>query len=96
MDKIGAICCQFQILRGSSHLEIQYGIIECYKHYFEKVIVYLNYDDDKSIDVMTEREKFDDIVEDSLVKSSGWHLVPSHTEYKTNAKWFYYSNVVEL
>ena len=65
MHEAGAICYQFRILRENSHLEIQYSIFECYKRSFEKVIVYLNYEDDKNIDVMTERKKFEDIVEDS-------------------------------
>ena len=73
-------------------------LIECYKHFYEKAIVYLNYDNDKNIHVKTEREKFEDIVEDSLLKCSGWYLVPSYTEYKVNPKqrWFDYSNVVEF
>ena len=45
---------------------------------------------------MAEREKFEDTVEDCLLKSSGWYLIPSYTEYKTNAKWFDYSNVAEF
>ena len=53
-----------------------------------KVIVYLNYSDDKNIHVKTEREKFEDIVGDSLLKNFGWYLVPKNTEHKTNAKWF--------
>ena len=62
----------------------------------EKVIVYLNYDNDKNIDIKSEREKSEDIVEDSLLKNFGWYLVPKYTEHKTNAKWFDYSNVVEF
>ena len=96
MDEVDAVCLQFQILRENSHLEIQYSIIECYKHSFERMIVYLNYDDDKKIDVMTEREKFEDIVEDSLPKSSSWNLIPSYTEYKVNAKQFDHSNIVDI
>ena len=60
------------------------------------IIVYLNYDDDKNIYVMTEREKFQDIVEHSLLKNFGWYLVPKYTEYKTNEKWFEYRNCIEF
>ena len=96
MDKVGVICRQLQILRENSHLEIQYSITECYEHSYEKVIVYLNYDDDKNIDIKTEREEFKDIIEDSLLKNSGWYLVPSYTENKTNKRWFDHNNLVEL
>ena len=77
-------------------MNIDYSLIKYYKHSFEQVIIYLNYDNDKNIDVMTEREKFEDIVEDSLLKNFGWYLVPKYTEYKANEKWFEYSNVVEF
>ena len=96
MEDVGTVCRQFKLLRENYHLNIDYSLIECYKHSLEKVIVYLNYDDNKNIDVMTEREKFEDIVEDSLLKHFGWYLVLKYTEYKTNAKWFEYSNVVEV
>ena len=90
MEEIGPVSRQFQILRENCDLNIQYSIIECYKHSFEKAIVYLNYDDDKNIDIMTEREKFEDIVEDS------WYLIPTYTDYSVNTKWFNYSNVFEF
>ena len=45
---------------------------------------------------MTEREKFENIVEDSLLKNFGWYVVPKYTEYKANARWFEYSNVIEF
>ena len=44
---------------------------------------------------MTEREKFEDILEDSLLKSLGWYLFPSYTEYKVNAKQFDQTNIVD-
>ena len=96
MEELGTVYRQFQILRDNCDLNIQYSIIEYYKHSYEKAIVYLNYDGDKNIDDMTEREKFEDIVEGSLLKGSGWYLVPSYIEYKVNRKWFDYSNVVEF
>ena len=83
-------------MRENSHLEIQYSITGCYKHSYEKAIVYLNYDDDKNIDIKTKREKFKDIVKDALLKNSGWYFVPSHTEYKINKRWFGHNNVVEF
>ena len=45
---------------------------------------------------MTETEKFEDIVEDSLLKNFGRYVVPKYTEKKTDGKWFQYSNVVEF
>ena len=45
---------------------------------------------------MTEREKFENIVEDSLLKNFGWYVVPKYTEYKVNARWFEYSNFIEF
>ena len=50
--------------------------------------------DDKNIKITTEREKFQNIVEDSLLKNSSWYLVPTYAEYRVKAKWFDYSNVV--
>ena len=44
---------------------------------------------------MTEREKFEDILEDSLLKRLGWYLFPSYTEYKVNAKQFDQTNIVD-
>ena len=78
------------------HLNIDYSLIECYKHSFQKAIAYLNYDNDKNNDIMTEREKFEGIVEDFSLKIFGWYIVPKYVEYKTNAKWFEYSYVVEF
>ena len=92
MNEVGAI----SNLEGKQSFEVQYRITECYKHSYEKVIVYLNYDDDKNIDVKTEREKFEDIVEDSLLKNSRWYLVPCYTECKTNKRRFDHSNDVEF
>ena len=83
-------------LEGKLRLNIQYSIIECYKHFFEKAIVYLNYHDDKYIDIMTEREKFEDIIEDFLLKNSGCYLALTYTEYRVNAKWFDHNNVAEF
>ena len=45
-----------------------------------KAIAQLNYDDDKNMDIMTETEKFEDIVGDSLLKNFGWYVVPKYTE----------------
>ena len=86
MEDVSTVCRQLKRLRENSHLNIDDSLIECYKYLFERVIVYLNYDDDKNIDVMTEREKFEDIVKDSLLKNFGWYLVPKYTEYKTDTK----------
>ena len=80
-DDIKTVCSQFQFLRENYHLEITYSLIPCYKHSHEKAIVNLNFDDDKDIDIKVEKEKFEDIVDDLLLKNSGWYLVPSFTEY---------------
>ena len=56
----------------------------------------MNYSNDKNINIKTEKEKFEDIVDDSLLRNLGWYLVSANTEYKVKAKWFYYSNVVKF
>ena len=94
MEEIGTVCCQFQILRENCDLNIQYSIIECFKHSFEKAIVYLS--NKKNIDIMTEREKFQDIPKNSLLKSSDWYFVPTYAQYRVNAKWFDYSYFVKF
>ena len=71
MEEVSTVCRQFKLLRENCHLNIDYRLIGCYKHSFEKVIVYLNSDDNKKIEVTTEREKLEDIVEDSLLKNFG-------------------------
>ena len=96
MDDIRTVCCQFQLLRENFDLEITYSLITCFKHSREKAIVYLNFNDNSDIDIKVEREKFEDIVNDLLLKNSGWYLVPSFTEYKIKAKWFKFSNVIEF
>ena len=97
MDDISTVCNQFKLLKENCHLNINYSLIECYKHSFQKAIVYyLNYNSDKNIDIMAEREKFEDIVQDFLLKNFGWYIIPKYVQYKTNAKWFKYSLVVEF
>ena len=56
----------------------------------------MNYNNDKNINIKTEKEKFEDIIDDSLLRNLGWYLVSTYTEYKVKAKWFYYSNVVKF
>ena len=63
MEDISTACCQFKLLRDNCHLNIKYSLIECCIRWSEEAIVYWNYDDDKNIDVMTEREKFEDFVD---------------------------------
>lgn len=86
MDDIKTVCCQFQLLRENCDLEITYSLITCYKHSREKAIVYLNFDDNSDIDIKVEREKFECIVDNLLLKNSRWYLVPSFIEYKIKAK----------
>ena len=96
MQDVCVVCCQFKLLRENFRLNIKYSLIECYKHSIEKVIVYLIYGDDKSIDVKTETEKFENIIKDSLLKNFVWYIVPKYIEYKANAKLLEYDNVVEF
>ena len=56
----------------------------------------MNYSNDRNINIKTEKEKFEDIADDSLLRNLGWYLVSTYTEYKVKAKWFYYSNVVKF
>ena len=86
MEDISTICRQFK-LNENCHVNIGYSLIECYKHSFEKAIVYLNYDNNKHISIIFERETFEDIVEDFSLKNFFWYLVPKYVEYKTNARW---------
>ena len=90
LENISVVCCQFKLLRENCHWNIEYDLIECHKHSMKKVIFYLNYGN--NIGVKTEREKFEGILEGNF----GWYLFPKYTEYKTNAKWFEYNNVVEF
>ena len=81
MDEVGTVCCQFQLLRENCDLNISCIIKKCYKHSYEKAIIYLNYDDNKIIDIKTEGKKLEDIIDNSLLRNSGWYLVPKYVEY---------------
>ena len=81
MDEVGTVCCQFQLLRENCDLNISYIMKKCYKHSYEKAIIYLNYDDNKNIDIKTERNILEDIIDNSLLRNSGWYLVPKYVEY---------------
>ena len=41
-------------------------------------------------------EKFEDIVEDYLLKNSGLYIVPKYIEYRAKTKWFEHCNDVEF
>ena len=77
-----SVCHQFQFLGENCDLEITYSLIHCYNYLREKVIIYIIFDDYKDIGIKVEREKFEDIVDDLLLKNSGWYPVPSFIAYK--------------
>ena len=81
MKDVSAVCSQFKLLKENCHLNIEYSLIECYKHSIEMITVYLNYNDNKSIDVMNEKEKFENIVEDVLFKNLSIRLVRHSKRY---------------
>ena len=81
MKDVSAVCFQFKLLKENCHLNIEYSLIECYKHSIEMITVYLNYNDNKSIDVMNEKEKFENIVEDVLFKNLSIRLVHHSKRY---------------
>ena len=49
MEGISAVCRQFKLLRESCNLNIEYSLTEYFKHLTEKAIIYLNYDDKKTL-----------------------------------------------
>lgn len=81
MEDVNAVFRQFKRSSENCHLNIEYGLIECYKHSTEMITVYLNYNDNKSIDVMNEKEKFENIVEDVLFKNLSIRLVHHSKRY---------------
>ena len=81
MKDVSAVCFQFKLLKENCHLNIEYSLIECYKHSIEMITVYLNYNNNKSIDVMNEKEKFENIVEDVLFKNLSIRLVHHSKRY---------------
>ena len=93
MEGVRFACCQFKLLMENYTLNNEYSLIECYKPLMEKVIVHLNYSNDKIIDVKTEREKFEDIVKHSSLKEFGWYLFLKYTKYKANPKRLKYEDV---
>ena len=70
----------------------------CNKHKREKTIIYLNFDDDKNININLERKKFEEYVDQSSLKNTGWLVVPSFRKYEIEKKkrHFKFQNTVEF
>ena len=82
MQNVELICQHFKLMLENYNLSISFTFRTCPKHKREKATIYLNFDDEKNIDIKLEREKFVEYVDQLLLRDSGWFVVPPFREYK--------------
>lgn len=56
MEDVEFFCCPFKLLQEIGDLDISFALSTCCKHERQKTIIYLNFDDDKNIDINSERK----------------------------------------
>ena len=83
-------------MRENCDLDINLTLTTCHKDKREKATIYLNFDDDKNIDIKLEREKFVEYVDQLLLRDSSCFVVPSLREYKIDKRHLRFKNVVEF
>ena len=84
-------------MRENCDLDISFTSRDCFVHKREKVTVYLNFDDDKNIDINLEQEKLEEHIDSLLPRNSGWFFSSSRQyalERKRNC--FKVKNIVEF
>ena len=74
MEDVEFCCCPFKLLQEIGDLDISFALSTCCKQ--EREVIYLNFDDDKNIDINSERKKFEEYVDQSSLKDGGWFAVP--------------------
>ena len=79
-------------------MDINLTLTSCHKYKRENATIYLNFDDDKNIDIdiKLEREKFVEYVDQLLLRDSSCFVVPSLREYKIDKRHLRFKNVVEF
>ena len=84
-------------MRENCDLDINFILRDCFVHKREKATVYLNFDNDKNINIELEQEKLKEYVNYHLPIHSGWFLSSSR-EYKLKRKRRYrrFENIVEF
>ena len=73
MEDVEFFCCPFKLLQEIGDLDKSFALSTCCKH--EREVIYLNFDDDKNIDINSERKKFEEYVHQSSLKDGGWFAV---------------------
>ena len=58
-------------MQENCDLDINFTLSICHKHKRGKTIIYLNFDNDKNIDINLERKKFEEYVDQSSLKNVG-------------------------
>lgn len=71
---------------------MDFTLTTCHKHKCEKATIYLNFDDDKNIDIMLERETFLEYVDQLLLRDSSWFVAPSFRENKIDKQHLRFEN----
>ena len=96
MEDVEFFCCPFKLLQEIGDLDISFALSTCCKHERQKTIIYLNFDDDKNIDINSERKKFEEYVEQSSSKDGGWFAKPYFRKCKIEKerRHFKFENIV--
>ena len=96
MENVELICRHFKLMQEICYLDISFTLTTFHKHKRKKATTYLNFDDDKNIDLKLERKTFDEYVDQLLLRDSGWFVVPSFKKYKIDKQHLTLKNVLGL
>ena len=61
-------------MQENCDLEIQFYLKHCYVHKREKALIFLNFNNNKNIDIKTEGKKLKEYLNSLLIENLGWFL----------------------
>ena len=97
MENIEYVCRHFKLMRENCDLDIDFTLRECFVHKREKATVYLNFDNDKNINVELEQKTLKEYIYCLLPKESGWFLSLSREcKLKGKSRSYKFENIVEF
>lgn len=68
------VCRHFKFMQENCDLEIQFYLKHCYVHKREKALIFLNFNNNKNIDIKTEGKKLKEYLNSLLIENLGWFL----------------------
>ena len=75
-------------MRENCNIEIEFRLRHCYVHKRVKVFVFLNFHDNKNIDVKVEEEKLKEYLDSLLLENSGSFFTSSRRYIKSKRSHF--------